>query len=104
MNSMPGMGQARPTAISSLHNWFPCDVLLQVEVAKLIMLGEAGLAKEELPLSRRSRRRETWCPGRSVWGPPLIMVPGGCGRCGVRVDYHTLLQICRPIAVPFARR
>lgn len=48
--------------------------VVQVEVAKKIMFEQ----QKEDPLPRRNNRRETWCPGRSAWAPPLA---GECCRC-----------------------
>lgn len=49
-------------------------VFVQVEFAKKIMFEQ----QKEDPLPRRNNRRETWCPGRSAWAPPLA---GECCRC-----------------------
>jgi hypothetical protein len=40
---------------------------VQVEVAKKIMFGQ----QKEDSVPRKNNRRETWCPGRSAWAPPL---------------------------------
>lgn len=44
---------------------------LQVEMAKRIMFEQQKEQTKEEGGSRRNNRRETWCPGRSGWAPPL---------------------------------
>jgi hypothetical protein len=46
----------------------------QAELAKRIMFDQLDQGKEEV-VQRKGNRRETWCPGRSAWAPP---VPGEC--------------------------
>jgi hypothetical protein len=69
----------------------------QVEVAKRIMFGapvaapDAGSDGGDGPgggRKGRNSRRETWCPGRSAWEPPLA---GGwrAGRGGARPGVGT---------------
>lgn len=41
---------------------------LQVEVAKKIMFEQQ---QKDDGIPRKNSRRETWCPGRSAWAPPL---------------------------------
>jgi centromeric protein E len=47
---------------------------LQAEVAKKLMFQQAARedAAEGGSTARKQNRRETWCPGKSAWGPPLL--------------------------------
>lgn len=68
---------------------------MQVEVAKKIMFEQ----QKEESVPRKNNRRETWCPGRSAWAPPLggkPLTPAALASCADRSDEGLALVLSKP--------
>jgi hypothetical protein len=78
-----------------LHEGCPFCHKMQVEVAKKIMFEQ----QKEDSVPRKSNRRETWCPGRSAWAPPLggkPSTPAALASCADGVDQDQTLVFIKP--------